>query len=161
MLDERFKEFLRVLRQLQMSIKMVAFRFPLVWGNQEHRLTAEREAVFDENGAIAQSDAQRKERRPLESQHRFVPVIAVDRVSPDAPESDCDAVRQCVGPTAIESAQHVKRVDDGMFRLRFERQADKPGEHRARLPPFCEQARADQTAPARRTLVKRLIGQLE
>ena len=104
--------------------------------------------------------AQRKERRPLESQQRFVPVIAVDRFAPDAPESNCYAVRQRVGLTGIKVAQHVKCVDDGMGGLRFERQADEPREHRARLPPFCEQARADQTAPARLSAVKRPIGQL-
>ena len=84
--------------------------------------------MFDENGAVAQCDAQRKERRLLESQQRFVSVIAVDRVAPDTSESDCYAVRQRVGLTGIKIAQHVKCVDDGMGGLRFGRQADEPRE---------------------------------
>ena len=32
MFDERAEELLRILRQLQMPIEMIALRFPFVWG---------------------------------------------------------------------------------------------------------------------------------
>jgi hypothetical protein len=47
-----------------------------------------------------------------------------------------------------------------MIGLRFERQTDKPGKHRTRFSAFCEQARANQTAPGWRALVKGLVSHL-
>ncbi|CAB3972736.1 hypothetical protein BLA3211_07138 [Burkholderia aenigmatica] len=65
------------------------------------RLTSEREAVVDENRAVAQGDAERKEGGPLEGNHGPQPIVAIDRLAPRAPKPDIDSVGQKISAASI------------------------------------------------------------